>query len=65
MPLAALQTDLFAPRRSSPRELGEILGRLAALVGADQVGAPLDPDTHRPDALAVGPFPGGPSARRR
>jgi protein ImuB len=57
-PLAALQADLFAPPRPSPRELGEILGRLAALAGPEQVGAPLVPDTHRPDALAVGPFPG-------
>ena len=60
-PLAALQTDLFAPPRSSPRELGEILGRLAALVGPDQVGAPRLRDTHHPDARAVGAFPGEPS----
>ena len=60
-PLAALQADLFAPPRPSPRELGEILGRLAALVGRNQVGAPLVPDTHHPDALAVGPFPGRPA----
>jgi protein ImuB len=57
--LAPLQTDLFAPPRPSPRELGEILGRLAALVGADRVGAPVAPDTHRPDAVLVAPFPGG------
>jgi protein ImuB len=56
-PLAALQTDLFALPRPSPRELGEILGRLAALVGANQVGAPAVPDTHRPDAVALVPFP--------
>jgi protein ImuB len=59
VPLAALQADLFAPPRPSPRELGEILGRLAALVGADRVGAPVAPDTHRPDAILVAPFPGG------
>ena len=58
VPLAALQADLFAPPRPSPRELGEILGRLAALVGADRVGAPVAPDTHRPDAIVVAPFPG-------
>jgi len=62
VPLAALQADLFAPPRPSPRELGEILGRLAALVGADRVGAPVAPDTHHPDALGVAPFPGAPSA---
>jgi protein ImuB len=64
-PLAALQTDLFAPPRPSPRELGEVLGRLGALVGADRVGAPVALDTHRPDAVLVGPFPGAESALRR
>jgi protein ImuB len=64
VPLPALQSDLFAPPRPSPRELGEVLGRLAALVGPDQVGAPVAPDTHHPDALAVGPFPGEPGRAR-
>jgi protein ImuB len=59
-PLAPLQTDLFAPSRPSPRELGETLGRLTALVGADRVGAPAVPDTHRPDAVVMAPFPGEP-----
>jgi protein ImuB len=58
VPLAALQTDLFTPPRPSPRELGEILGRLSAIVGGDRVGAPVVPDTHRPDAVALAPFPG-------
>jgi protein ImuB len=58
-PLAALQADFFAPPRPSPRELGEILGRLAAVVGADRVGAPVASDTHRPDAVLLTPFPGG------
>jgi protein ImuB len=62
VPLAALQADLFAPPRPSPRELGEILGRLTALVGADQVGAPVAPDTHRPGAVAMASFPGGEAA---
>src|SRR5207344_2888791 len=62
VPLAPLQADLFSPPRPSPRELGEILGRLAALVGADRVGAPVVPDTHHPDALGVAPFPGASSA---
>jgi protein ImuB len=59
VPLASLQSDLFVPPRPSPRELGEILGRLTALVGADRVGAPVAPDTHRPDAILVAPFSGG------
>jgi protein ImuB len=64
-PLAPLQIDLFAPPRPSPRELGEILGRLAALVGADRVGAPVAPDSHRPDAALVAPFPGDEAAPAR
>jgi len=63
VPLAALQADLFTAPRPSPRELGEILGRLVALVGADRVGAPVVPDTHRPDAIAMRPFTGEPLAR--
>ena len=60
-PLGALQADFFAPTRPSPRELGETLGRLAALVGPERVGAPVCPDTHRPDAIGLGPFPGPPA----
>jgi protein ImuB len=58
-PIDPLQTDLFAPPRPSPRELGETLGRLAALVGPARVGAPVAPDTHRPDARTLAPFTGG------
>jgi len=55
-PLAAFQADVFAPPRPSPRELAETLGRLAALVGPDRVGAPALEDTHRPNAISVQPF---------
>ena len=65
VPLVPLQGDLFAPPRPSPRELGEILGRLAALVGGDRVGTPVVPDTHRPGAIAMAPFPGGHGAPGR
>src|SRR5262249_10063817 len=65
VPLASLQTDLFAPPRPSPRELGEILGRLVALVGADRGGAPVVPDTHRPDVGLGASFPGAHPARTR
>jgi protein ImuB len=61
VPLDPLQADLFAPPRPSPRELGEILGRLAALVGPDRVGAPALADTHRPDAVRAVPFGSGDS----
>jgi protein ImuB len=57
-PFGALQTELFAPPRPSPRELGETLGRLAALVGSEAVGVPVLADTHRPGAFDVAPFPG-------
>lgn len=55
-PLHPLQADLLAPPRPSPRELGETLGRLAALVGPDRVGAPALGDTHRPDAIDLTAF---------
>ena len=55
-PLDRLQADLFALARPSPRELGEVLGRLAALVGPDRVGAPVVTDSHRPDAIATAPY---------
>jgi protein ImuB len=57
-PVAPLQADLFAPPRPTARELGETLGRLTALVGPARVGAPVAPDTHRPDARALAPFTG-------
>lgn len=55
-PFLALQTDLFAPPRPSPRELGETLGRLVALVGPAHVGTPVLADTHRPNAIGTAPF---------
>jgi protein ImuB len=55
-PLRPLQADFFAPLRPSPRELGETLGRLTALVGPGRVGTPVAADTHRPDAIGVAPF---------
>jgi protein ImuB len=55
-PLRPLQADFFAPPRPSPRELGETLGRLTALVGPGRVGTPVAADTHRPDAVGVAPF---------
>jgi protein ImuB len=60
-PLAAFQADLFTPPAPSPRELGETLGRLAALVGPDRVGVPTLGDTHRPTAVGVTPFSGPPA----
>jgi protein ImuB len=57
-PLRPMQPDLYAPKRPSPHELAQTLGRLTALVGADQVGAPVLGDTHRPTAIGLVPFAG-------
>jgi protein ImuB len=61
-PLRPAQADLLGPARPSPHELAQTVGRLAALVGPDRVGAPALDDTHRPDAVGLGPFTG--AARR-
>jgi len=45
-------TDRFRP---SPRMLAATLARLAALVGARQVGVPVLLDSHRPDAAELAP----------
>ncbi len=45
-------TDRFRP---SPRVLAATLARLAALVGARQVGVPVLLDSHRPDAVELAP----------
>lgn len=57
-PLRPLQGALFGPPRPSPHELAQTLGRLAALVGPGNVGAPALGDTHRPDAIELTPFTG-------
>jgi protein ImuB len=38
------------------RDLATVLARLAALVGADNVGTPVVCDSHRPDAVTLAPF---------
>ncbi len=50
------QLSLTDPGRPAARLAEEVLARLAALVGAEQVGVPALLDTHRPDALALQPF---------
>ncbi len=62
-PLHPVQPDLFEPRRPSPHELAQTLGRLVALVGRENVGAPALGETHRPTAIGLRPF--GPIAARR
>jgi protein ImuB len=57
-PLRPAQPDLFAPKRPSPHELAQTLGRLTALVGADRIGAPTIGDSHRPTAVGRASFTG-------
>jgi protein ImuB len=49
------QESLTDPSRPSPRMLTTILARLAALVGARQIGVPVLLDSHRPDAVTLAP----------
>lgn len=65
--LRATQLGLFDPPGPPPERLALTVTRLAALVGAGRVGAPVAPDTHRPYAAAVGAFdpPRTPHAPRR
>lgn len=52
----ATQLGLFAPPGPAPERLATTLARLAALCGADRVGAPAVVDAHRPATAAVVPF---------
>jgi protein ImuB len=52
----AAQLGLFHPPGPAPEQLATTIARLAALCGADRVGAPAVVDSHRPGAAAVAPF---------
>jgi len=54
--LRAAQLDLFRPGGPAPARLAVTLARLTALCGADRVGTPVVPDTHRPDGWGVTSF---------
>jgi protein ImuB len=54
--LRPAQLDLFRPSGPAPARLAVTLARLAAICGADRVGAPAVADTHRPDACGVTAF---------
>ncbi|MEO6742042.1 MAG: DNA polymerase Y family protein [Chthoniobacteraceae bacterium] len=49
------QFQLFESPLRDPNRFGETLGRLAALVGAENVGTPQVLDTHRPDSFRLNP----------
>jgi protein ImuB len=63
--LRPMQLDLFRPHGPAPAQLAVTLARLAALCGAERLGAPVVADSHRPDAYGVAPFGGPPSAGGR
>jgi len=52
----AAQLGLFNPAGPSPERLATTLARLAALCGAERVGAPAVIDSHQPGAAGVAPF---------
>ena len=54
--IRAAQLGLFTPPGPSPERLATTLARLAALCGADRVGAPALVDSHRPGLAVVAPF---------
>lgn len=52
----SVQLDFFRPNGPPPMALAATIARLAALCGADRVGAPHDAASHRPDVVALAPF---------
>jgi protein ImuB len=54
-----VELDFFRPAGPAPEKLAATLAHLAALVGAENVGAPAEVDTYREEAVAVRPFPIG------
>lgn len=52
------QLDLLRPTGPAPDVLASALARLAILCGADRVGVLRESDSHRPDAVEIGPFDG-------
>ncbi len=52
------QLDFFQPSGPAPAVLAATIARIAALCGPDRVGAPAQATSHRPDAVAMGPFKG-------
>jgi len=59
------QVSLTDPTRPSPRQLAATLARLTALVGPQQIGAPMLVDSHRPDAVTLAPYPPRPASSGR
>jgi protein ImuB len=56
VPRRALPGGLWHRSPPALRDLAAVLARLASLVGAANVGAPVVLDSHRPDAVTLAPF---------
>lgn len=54
--LRLVQTSLFGPPQPAPGKLAQALARLAALAGAERVGAPVVRDSYRADRAGLVPF---------
>jgi Nucleotidyltransferase/DNA polymerase involved in DNA repair len=54
---ATRQEGLFESSLRDPHQFYDTLARAAAILGAERVGTPLRVDSHRPDAVEVGPPP--------
>src|SRR5581483_7424976 len=52
----AVQLDFLRPAGPAPERLAATLARLAALVGIENVGAPVVVDSHREETVALRPF---------
>ncbi len=50
------QLNLFRSAGPAPEQLAVTLARLTAICGADRVGRPVVPDSHRIDAYSIAPF---------
>ena len=59
----AVQLDFLRPSGPAPERLAATLARLAALVGIENVGAPVVVDSHREETVAMRAF-GGPGEAR-
>ncbi len=55
-PGRVLQHTLFSRAEPTPDEISTLLARLAALLGADRIGAPSAVDSYRPGAFGMGAF---------
>jgi protein ImuB len=58
-PARIVQYSLLERAGPSPETIATLMARLGALVGDTRCGSPVLLDSHRPDAVAMGPFAAG------